>query len=89
MKTIDTVLLTTLICSLVWLGGTSFLMEEYIKEVSKEELEMLYLESELTNSKQLTTMHADILKDIVLKCKNKEKILISKQPFMCYKIHKV
>lgn len=89
MKTIDTVLLTTLICSLVWLGGTSHLINGYIKVASQEEYNMLYLESELGNSKQLTKQYETLLKLFIWKCQNKDTILLAKKSFKCYKILKV
>lgn len=89
MKMYQTVAITALLCSLLWIGGTAVLIDEYIKVVQTKEFQLQIKHSELKESQQLNMVYDTILKDFMWRCVNKEEIRISNRKFMCHKIDKV
>ena len=89
MKTYQTVAITALLCSLLWIVGTAVLIDEYIKVVQTKEFQLQIKHTELKESQQLNMVYDTILKDFMWRCVNKEEIRIYNRIFMCHKIDKV
>ena len=89
MKTYNTVAITALLCSLLWIGCTALLINEYIKVVQTKDFNIMMLKSELNSSKQLNILYDDTLKMFIWKCTDKYEIRIAKKSFMCHKVDKV
>ena len=89
MKTFHTVVRTALLCSLLWIGCTALLINEYIKVVQTKDFNIMMLKSELNSSKQLNILYDDTLKMFIWKCVDKYEIRISNKSFMCHKVDKV
>ena len=89
MKTFHTVVRTALLCSLLWIGCTALLIDEYIKVVQAKEFEIIMLKSQLNDTKQLNILYDDTLKMFIWKCVDKYEIRISNKSFMCHKVDKV
>lgn len=89
MKTFNTVAITALLCSLLWIGCTALIIDEYIKVVQVKEFQMHMKVSELKDSQQLNMVYDTVLKEFIWRCINKQEIQISNKNFMCHKIDKV
>lgn len=89
MKTFNTVAITALLCSLLWIGGTAIIIDEYIKVVQVKEFQLQMKHSELKDSQQLNMIYESILKDFARRCMNNDEIRISNRIYMCHKIDKV
>ena len=89
MTKFHTVAITALLCSLLWIGCTALLIDEYIKVVQAKEFEIIMLKSQLNDTKQLNILYDDTLKMFIRKCTDKYEIRIAKKSFMCHKVDKV
>ena len=89
MKTFHTVVRTALLCSLLWIGGTALLINEYIKVVQTKDFQIMMLKSDVSKNKQLTMVYDTTLKDFLWRIQNREEIRLDKKTFMCSKIDKV
>ena len=89
MKTFNTVAITALLCSLLWIGCTALIIDEYIKVVQTKEFQIQMKDWDIINIKNLNKIYDQALRDLVWRCQNQEEILISNKPYMCHKIDKV
>jgi len=89
MKTFHTVVRTALLCSLLWIGCTALLIDEYIKVVQAKEFEIVMLKSQLSTSKKLNILYDDTLKMFIWKCVDKFEMRIENKSYMCHKVDKV
>ena len=89
MKTFHIAVRTALLCSLLWIGGTALLINEYIKVVQTKDFQIMMLKSDVSKNKQLITVYDTTLKDFLWRIQNREEIRLAKKTFMCYKIDKV
>jgi len=88
MTKFHTVAITALLCSLLWIGGTAKIVDEYIKVVQVKEYQISALKSELRTSQNVIIMYDTATKELIYKCATKLQIRIGKQTFICYKIEK-
>ena len=77
MKTFYTIVITSLLCSLLWIGGTVMIIDEYIKVVQIKDFRNKAVEGNLSISKNLNKLYEQVLLDIVWKCQNREEISIT------------
>lgn len=89
MKTFYTIVITSLLCSLLWIGGTVMIIDEYIKVVQIKDFQNKAVEGNLAISKNLNKLYEQVLLDIVWKCQNREEISITDKNYICWKIDKV
>ena len=88
MKTFHTVVRTALLCSLLWIGCTALLIDEYIKVVQIKEFQIDALESELKSNTNIILMYDRATKELTYKCANKIEIRIGRITYICNKIEK-
>tara|TARA_Y100000385_G_scaffold12550_1_gene12843 strand:+ start:140 stop:409 length:270 start_codon:yes stop_codon:yes gene_type:complete len=89
MTKFHTVAITALLCSLLWIGGTALLINEYIKVVQIKEFQLSQKENELKRSKRQINNYEQALKDLAWRCQFKYDIIIMNKTYVCYKIDKV
>ena len=89
MTKFHTVAITALLCSLLWIGGTALLINEYIKIVQIKEFQLSQKEKELKRSRSQINDYEQALKDLVWRCRFKYDIIIMNKTYVCYKIDKV
>ena len=89
MKTFYTIVITSLLCSLLWIGGTVMIIDEYIKVLQIKDFQSKVVEGNLSISKNLNKLYEQVLLDIVWKCQNREEISITGKNYICWKIDKV
>jgi hypothetical protein len=83
------VAITALLCSLLWIGSTAVIIDEYIKVVQIKEFQISQKDNELRRSRIKINNHEQVLRDLVWRCQFKEDIIIMKKTYVCYKIDKV
>ena len=88
MTKFHTVAITALLCSLLWIGGTAKIIDEYIKVVQTKEFQIDVLKSELRSKQNVIIMYDTAIKELVYKCTVKSEIRIGKQAYVCHKIEK-
>jgi len=89
MTKFHTVAITALLCSLLWIGGTALLINEYIKIVQIKEFQLSQKEKELKRSKNQLNNYEQALKDLAWRCQFRYDIIIMNKTYVCYKIDKV
>ena len=88
MRTLYTAALSALLCSLVWIGGTTKLLDEYIKVIDQKDSRIAQLERK-TGQDRNTIITYDIgLRQFLFKCTTKQEILIERKRYVCYPIEK-
>tara|TARA_B100000497_G_C7333160_1_gene220210 strand:+ start:58 stop:327 length:270 start_codon:yes stop_codon:yes gene_type:complete len=88
MRTLYTAALSALLCSLVWIGGTTKLLDEYIKVIDQKDSRIAQLERK-TGQDRNTIIKYDIgLRQFLFKCTTKQEILIERKRYVCYPIEK-
>lgn len=88
MTKFHTVAITALLCSLLWIGGTAKIIDEYIKVVQTKEFQIDALKSELRSKQNVIIMYDTAIKELVYKCAVKSEIRIGNQVYVCHKIEK-
>tara|TARA_B110000977_G_C10843787_1_gene403083 strand:- start:65 stop:334 length:270 start_codon:yes stop_codon:yes gene_type:complete len=89
MKTFYTIVITSLLCSLLWIGGTVMIIDEYIKVVQLKDFHANVAEGNLSSSKKLNKLYERVIIDIVWKCQNRFEISVAGKNYICWKIDKV
>ena len=88
MRTLYTIGVTALLCSLLWLAGTAKLHDEYIKVIDQKDRQIARLERK-TGQDRNTIISYDIgLRQFLFKCTTKQEILIERKRYVCYHIEK-
>ena len=88
MRTLYTAALSALLCSLVWIGGTTKLLDEYIKVIDQKDSRIAQLERK-TGQDRNTIIKYDIgLRQFLFACTTKQEILIERKRYVCYPIEK-
>lgn len=88
MRTLYTAALSALLCSLVWIGGTTKLLDEYIKVIDQKDSRIAQLERK-TGQDRNTIIRYDIgLRQFLFACTTKQEILIERKRYVCYQIEK-
>ena len=88
MRTLYTAALSALLCSLVWIGGTTKLLDEYIKVIDQKDSRIAQLERK-TGQDRNTIIRYDIgLRQFLFACTTKQEILIERKQYVCYQIEK-
>jgi hypothetical protein len=88
MHTLYTAALSALLCSLVWIGGTTKLLDEYIKVIDQKDSRIAQLERK-TGQDRNTIIRYDIgLRQFLFACTTKQEILIERKRYVCYPIEK-
>jgi len=88
MRTLYTIGVTALLCSLLWLAGTAKLHDEYIKVIDQKDRHIAHLERK-TGQDRNTIISYDIgLRQFLFKCTTKQEILIERKRYVCYHIEK-
>jgi hypothetical protein len=88
MTKFHTVAITALLCSLLWIGGTAKIIDEYIKVVQIKEFQIDALESELKSNANIILMYDRATKELIYKCASKIEIRIGRTTYICNKIEK-
>lgn len=88
MTKFHTVAITALLCSLLWIGGTAKIIDEYIKVVQIKEFQIDALKSELKGKQNVIIMYDTAIKELVYKCTVKSEIRIGSRAYVCHKIEK-
>ena len=88
MRTLYTAAISALLCSLVWIGGTAKLNDEYIKVIDQKDSRIAQLERK-TGQDRNTIIRYDIgLRQFLFACTTKQEILIERKRYVCYQIEK-
>ena len=88
MRTVYTAAISALLCSLVWIGGTAKLNDEYIKVIDQKDSRIAQLERK-TGQDRNTIIRYDIgLRQFLFKCTTEQEILIERKRYICYQIEK-
>jgi len=88
MRTLYTAALSALLCSLVWIGGTTKLLDEYIKVIDQKNNRITQLERKIGQDRN-TIIRYDIgLRQFLFACTTKQEILIERKRYVCYPIEK-
>lgn len=88
MRTLYTAAISALLCSLVWIGGTAKLNDEYIKVIDQKDSRIAQLERK-TGQDRNTIIKYDIgLRQFLFKCTTEQEILIERKRYICYQIEK-
>jgi hypothetical protein len=88
MRTLYTAALSALLCSLVWIVGTTKLLDEYIKVIDQKDSRIAQLERK-TGQDRNTIIKYDIgLRQFLFACTTKQEILIERKRYVCYPIEK-
>lgn len=88
MRTLYTAAISALLCSLVWIGGTTKLNDEYIKVIDQKNSRIAQLERK-TGQDRNTIIRYDIgLRQFLFKCTTQQEILIERKRYICYQIEK-
>ena len=88
MRTLYTAALSALLCSLVWIGGTAKIHDEYIKELDRKNNQIARLERKVGQDRN-TIIRYDIgLRQFLFACTTKQEILIERKRYVCYPIEK-
>lgn len=88
MRTLYTAAISALLCSLVWIGGTAKLNDEYIKVIDQKDSRIAQLERK-TGQDRNTIIRYDIgLRQFLFKCTTQQEILIERKRYICYQIEK-
>ena len=88
MRTLYTAAISALLCSLVWIGGTAKLNDEYIKMIDQKDSQIAQLERK-TGQDRNTIIRYDIgLRQFLFKCTTEQEILIERKRYICYQIEK-
>jgi hypothetical protein len=88
MRTLYTAALSALLCSLVWIGGTTKLLDEYIKVIDQKDSRITQLERKIGQDRN-TIIRYDIgLRQFLFACTTKQEILIERKRYVCYQIEK-
>ena len=88
MRTLYTAAISALLCSLVWIGGTTKLNDEYIKVIDQKNSQIAQLERK-TGQDRNTIIRYDIgLRQFLFKCTTEQEILIERKRYICYQIEK-
>jgi hypothetical protein len=88
MRTLYTAALSALLCSLVWIGGTTKLLDEYIKVIDQKNNQISQLERKIGQDRN-TIIRYDIgLRQFLFACTTKQEILIERKRYVCYPIEK-
>ena len=88
MRTLYTAAISALLCSLVWIGGTAKLNDEYIKVIDQKDSQIAQLERK-TGQDRNTIIRYDIgLRQFLFKCTTQQEILIERKRYICYQIEK-
>lgn len=88
MRTLYTAAISALLCSLVWIGGTAKLNDEYIKVIDQKDSRIAQLERK-TGQDRNTIIRYDIgLRQFLFKCTTEQEILIERKRYICYQIEK-
>lgn len=89
MKMYNTVVITALLCSLLWIGCTALLIDEYIKVVQAKEFQIKMKDWDIINNKNLIKTYDDALKYLIFTCETREEIRIRNKVYVCFEINKV
>ena len=89
MKMYNTVAITALLCSLLWIGCTALLIDEYIKVVQAKEFQIKMKDWDIINNKNLIKTYDDALKYLIFTCETREEIRIGNKVYVCFEINKV
>ena len=88
MRTLYTAAISALLCSLVWIGGTAKLNDEYIKVIDQKNSQIAQLERK-TGQDRNTIIKYDIgLRQFLFACTTQQEILIERKRYICYQIEK-
>lgn len=88
MRTLYTAAISALLCSLVWIGGTAKLNDEYIKVIDQKDSQIAQLERKAGQDRN-TIIRYDIgLRQFLFKCTTEQEILIERKRYICYQIEK-
>lgn len=88
MRTLYTAAISALLCSLVWIGGTAKLNDEYIKVIDQKNSQITQLEKKAGQDRN-TIIRYDIgLRQFLFACTTKQEILIERKRYVCYQIEK-
>ena len=88
MRTLYTAAISALLCSLVWIGGTAKLNDEYIKVIDQKNSQITQLEKKAGQDRN-TIIRYDIgLRQFLFKCTTQQEILIERKRYICYQIEK-
>ena len=88
MRTLYTAAVSALLCSLVWIGGTAKLLDEYIKVIDQKDNRIVQLERKVGQDRN-TIIRYDIgLRQLLFACTTKQEILIERKRYVCYPIEK-
>ena len=88
MRTLYTAALSALLCSLVWIGGTAKIQDEYIKVLDRKNNQIAQLERKVGQDRN-TIIRYDIgLRQFLFKCTTKQEILIERKRYVCYPMEK-
>jgi hypothetical protein len=89
MTKFHTVAITALLCSLLWIGGTALLINEYIKVVQTKEFQIKMKDWDIINNNKIIKTYDDTLKDLIFRCQARDEIRIGNKIYVCFEIDKV
>ena len=88
MNTLYTAALSALLCSLVWIGGTAKIINEYIKVIEYKDGQINELQDK-TRRDSFTIMRYDNgLREFLIACTQKQELVIDKKTYICFPIEK-
>lgn len=88
MRTLYTAALSALLCSLVWVVGTTKLNDEYIKVIDQKNEQISQLERKVGQDRNTIIKYDIGIRQFLFKCVTKQEILIDKKRYVCYQIEK-
>lgn len=88
MNTLYTAALSALLCSLVWIGGTAKLLDEYIKVIDQKDSQIAQLEKKTIQDRYTIIRYDTGLRQLLFACTTKQEILIERKRYVCYPIEK-
>lgn len=88
MNTLYTAALSALLCSLVWIGGTAQIIDEYIKVIGYKDAQINELQDQKRRDSFTIMRYDNGLKQFLIACTQKQELVIDKKTYICYKIEK-
>jgi hypothetical protein len=88
MRTLYTAGVTALLCSLVWIGGTAKLLDEYIKVTDQKDKQIQMLRNQASQDRFTIMRYDNGLRSLLIACTQKQEILIDRKVYICYQIEK-
>jgi len=88
MRTLYTAGVTALLCSLVWIGGTAKLLDEYIKVTDHKDKQIERLQNQASRDRFTIMRYDNGFRQLLFACTQKQEIIIDRKVYICYPIEK-